>query len=137
MMNSFLLWSSLLFENEIHGKYKENKTNEVVQTECFRLEQKNRKDGKNNERDDFLNDFELPEIKRTAVCRVADTVGGNLTTVLKKSNSPTNQNDHGQSKSGEPTHLAEFQMSVPRKCHENIRAHQQANRYKSCHKLRL
>ena len=48
---------------------------------------------KDNQRDSFLDHFQLPEIKRTAVAVETYSVSRNLEKVFKQSNAPTKKND--------------------------------------------
>lgn len=110
----------MLFEDEIYCKDEKTETNEVVQREMFILEENDSEQGKDGERDDLLNDFELPKVKRTAIAGIADFIGGYLETIFKEGNAPADDNDEGKTDIAEPAHLLEFEMPVPCKSHENI-----------------
>lgn len=50
------------------------------------------KQDENGQCDDFLDDFQLHEVKRAAVLLETDTVGGHLQAVFEKSDTPTDCN---------------------------------------------
>ena len=77
-----------LFERKKHGKYNQHERNDVVPTEGLGLEHRNDDDGKYDQRDGFLDDFQLNEIERTSVDYRADTVGGNHKKILYQRNAP-------------------------------------------------
>ena len=112
-------------ENEEYGKHQEHEPDRVVQAKRLILEQHDGKDGKNDESDRFLEDFELPQVQRSSVLDVADAIGRDLETILEQGDSPTDQNDGREAESGEPVRFfLEFQMAVPRECHEDVRENQ-------------
>lgn len=110
----------LFFKNKIHSQYQKHKADQVIHPEAFVFEKKHSKQGKNRERDHFLYDFQLPQVERTAIFRIAHSVGRHLKDIFKKGDAPTDQNDAHQSETAEPVHFLEFQMPVPRKCHKGI-----------------
>jgi hypothetical protein len=57
------------------------------------MKRNDRKKGENDERDDLLKHFELHKRKRSSIPDEADSVGRNLTTIFKKRNTPTENND--------------------------------------------
>ena len=81
--------AKLFLKNEEHRQNEKDKTDGVVPAESFRFEKQDREDGENGQRDDFLDDFELPEIERTAVFRIADPVCRNLKAVFEQRDAPT------------------------------------------------
>ena len=93
----------------------------MIPAKSLRSKQQHGKNRKNRQGNHFLNDLELPEIKRAAVFRITDPVGGNLKTVFKQGDSPTKQNDSRQTPVAEPVHFFKFQMPVPGKSHKYIR----------------
>lgn len=65
----------------------------MIEPESFCLKCKQGKKGKNHQSDDFLQYFELPQIKRTSIGSVAISIGRNLKAVFEKCNSPADQNN--------------------------------------------
>lgn len=110
----------LFLENKIDSQHQKCETDQMVRPETFIFKNQNCKKGKNNERNYFLNDFELPESKRAAISHKSDFVGRNHSHILKKRNHPTEQDDFQKTHIGKPVIFFEFQMTVPGKCHKNI-----------------
>jgi hypothetical protein len=78
-----------------------------------------REDHEYGERDDLLDDLQL---KRSEFA-VPDSICGYLETVFEERDQPAHHN------CGEKRGLAVFQMSIPRNRHEDIRAHEQQDRF--------
>jgi len=97
-------------KNYKHSRNDHSKPDHIVPTDWFPQIQ-HRKYGKHGEGDGLLNRLQL----RSGECVRANSIGGNLKTILGEGNSPTDQNDLEQGR------LAIFQMAVPGKRHENIR----------------
>jgi hypothetical protein len=104
-------------EGERHGGENAHKRGNVIPPD-FLAEVQDRKDAKDRQRDDFLDDLQL----RGGINRVAPAIGWHLQQVFEERDAPTGQDDQQQ-------RLAfEFQMAVPRERHKHVRAGQQHNR---------
>ena len=97
----------------------------MVDPKSFTFEKYNCENCKNRECDNFLQNFQLPEIKRSAVFFETDPICRNLKTIFEKRNSPTDKDNRSQTQIVKPIHLFEFEMSVPRKSHKCVGNHQQ------------
>jgi hypothetical protein len=93
-------------EDSCHDKREASR---VVPLELF-SEIQNRKDGKNGQRNDFLDGFELRGVEFVG----ADAIRGDLEAVLEERNAPTDQHNLPQRR--RPV----FQVAVPSKSHENV-----------------
>jgi hypothetical protein len=93
------------------------KRGEMVPVKLF-IEVKKREHSEYCQCDYFLNHLEL----EGRIDRVPPAIGGNLKAIFKKRNAPACKNDKQQ------WLIFEFQMSVPREGHENIRAGQHDHR---------
>lgn len=82
----------LLLKDKVHSQYQKYETNEVIDAEGFVFEENDGEYGEDRQRDNFLNDFQLPQVERSAVFTEADPVGRHLERVLKKRNTPTDEN---------------------------------------------
>ena len=112
---------NLLFERKKHGEHDEDEGNEVVPTEGLRLEDRDHDNGEHDKRYGFLDDFQLDKVERAAIDSRANAVGGNHERILEKGNTPRHQYDQNQRpvfRRGDD--LDQFQLSVPRKSHENV-----------------
>lgn len=65
----------------------------MIHPEAFVFKKNHGKQGENRECDHFLDDFQLPQVERTAIFSIAHPVGRHLKNILKKSDTPTDQND--------------------------------------------
>ena len=101
-------------KRETHRRQNANKRGQMVPPDFF-AEIQRRETAEHRQRDDFLDDLQL----RGGIDRVAPAVGRHLEDVFKKRDAPAHQNDEQQ------RFAFEFQMAVPRKRHEHVRAGQQ------------
>ena len=99
---------------------EEGKADHVIPLQVL-AEHELRKDDKHDQRDDFLEDFELIAIENAK----ADPVGGNLKAVFKKGDAPGNQD-----RKPKWTVLKIFEMAVPGVGHERIGSGKKENRLK-------
>lgn len=97
----------------------------MVECERLVLEEKQHEYGEDGEREELLDDLELPQVERAAVVDEADAVGRHHEAVLDQRDAPAEKNDHRQRKLAEPGRALQLQMTVPRKRHEDIRTNQQ------------
>lgn len=79
-------------------------------------------DTEHNQGDDFLNNFQLHQREWSAVIDETDTVRRHQEAVLYAGYHPRKANYGNQRPVGRDACLIEFQVSVPRKCHEDIAA---------------
>ena len=84
------------------------------------------KDGKDSNRDYFLDNLQLHECEGTAIAHEADTIGRHLTGILEECQTPADEdNDVEWSVVRDELHLLQLQVSVPSECHEDIRYDEQ------------
>lgn len=82
-----------LLENNKYSSHEQSKTQQVIPGQFFFFEKNKRKARKDNQRDGFLNGFQLNQVKGTAVFVKASAVRRNLKKIFEKSKSPADQ-DH-------------------------------------------
>ena len=99
----------------------------MIQFKFLIFERNNGKYRKHNQCNHFLQNFQLKQIKRSAIFYKSKPVGRNLKNILKKSKSPTDQNNREKARLFQAAHFFHLQMSVPGECHENIRDNQKNN----------
>ena len=92
----------------------------MIPMECFALEHAHSNNGENGQRNNFLNNFQLEKRKRSAIANKADSVARHLKAIFKESQAPGEKYHTYQWPTVGNLHLAEFQMSVPRKRHEDV-----------------
>lgn len=92
----------------------------MVPMQGFSFEQQGGEHSKDNQRNHFLNHFQLHQRKGSAIAGKAYAIGRHLGTVLKKSNYPRKENDSEQGPIANGFCLLKFEMTVPGKSHENI-----------------
>ena len=80
-----------------------------------------------SECDYFLNYFEFYQWKRASIFTVSQFIGRYLKDILKKGNTPANENNVEKSEMLKPFQFFELQMSIPGNSHEGIREYQQDN----------
>jgi len=101
-------------KGERHGSQQAHERGQMMPVELF-VQIRNRKGAEDGDGDDLLHDFEF----RGGIDRVAPAVGRHLQEVFKERDAPARDDDEQQ-------RLAlEFQMAIPRECHEYVRAGQQ------------
>lgn len=105
-------------ENEVHGENQAGEAGEVVPPERIGLHEEEREEREDRERDDFLDDLELPDGERPAELGRTDAVGRNLETILEQGDAPAQQNDGRQPEPFEPR--LERDVPVPGQRHESV-----------------
>lgn len=100
----------LFLKHKVHGSQNEGKRNEVIPPDGF-FQVKNGKEGKDGERNNFLDGFEL---KAGKTLLFPDPVGRHLKTVFKKGNAPADKDDFPEG------HVSEFQVTIPGEGHECV-----------------
>ena len=95
--------------------------------ECKRLvlEKQQHENGEDGQREELLNHLELPEVERTTVVDEADTVGGHHEAVLNQGDAPAEKDNQRQREFAEPSGALQFQVTVPRERHEDIRTNEE------------
>lgn len=93
----------------------------MVICEGLVLEKDEHEDGEDGQGEEFLDDFELPKVERTAVADEADAVGRHHEAVLHECDTPAEENHQGQRQLAEPSRALELQVTVPRERHEHVR----------------
>ena len=83
----------LFHENQIDGTNDKEESQNMVPMQMRTLEQDVRDDSEDCQRDAFLNDFQLYEVKRSAIAFKTYSVGRNLTAVFEKGNHPRKGDD--------------------------------------------
>src|SRR5262245_49476073 len=103
-----------------HRRKNADERREVIPLQPL-AENHDRESAQHGERHPLLNDLKLP----SGIYIIAQTIRGNNQQVIKERNPPDRENSepHG--------FLAEFQMPVPRKGHEHVRARQHHKRQPS------
>ena len=97
------------------------------------LEENQHENGENGEREELLDDLELPQVERAAVVDEADAVGRHHEAVLYQRDAPAEKNDQRQREFAEPCRALQLQMAVPRERHEDVRTNQQQKCIDSFH----
>ncbi len=97
-------------ENEENGGNDQAEADEVIPAEVF-LEVEDREDHENDQGDHLLDGFQLGGVELA----MAVTIGRNLETVFRESDSPADRDGHPEGGG------FVFQMSVPGEGHEDIR----------------
>ena len=88
------------------------------------LEKEGDDDGEDGQGDHFLDHFELHQVEGTAVAVEADPVRRDGEAVLEEGDAPREEDDEDERPAGGDLHLLEFEMTVPRECHEDVREHE-------------
>jgi len=95
-MSNYFKLSNNLFPDKINRQHEEHEAHEVIPFQLFVFEKNQGKQREYQERDDFLNDFELHERERPAILPEADAVGWHHETIFKKCDKPTGENKSEQ-----------------------------------------
>ena len=88
--------------------------------ELLGLEAEGQDEREDDERDALLYDLELNQVERTSGDIGPYSVGRDHDAILKESHAPRCQDDHEQGPIGTDFHLLELEISIPRKCHQNV-----------------
>ena len=107
-------------KDKIDGSNEATKSGDVVPMEGLSLEEHGHDDGEDEQRDDFLNHFELNELEGTAVIDEAYAIGGNLTDILKEGYAPRESDDGNQGPALANARFAQLEVAVPSYCHEDV-----------------
>lgn len=112
---------SLESEHEIDGSYQQNAGYEMIPAQRH-MKSDSRESDEHDKGDNLLNHFELHQAECTAVSFKPDSVGGHLEAVFEESDTPRQEDDEDKRRGvGEKTGLLQFEMTVPREGHEDIR----------------
>lgn len=93
--------------------------------ESFALKEQRDDHREHDERNDLLYHFELNERERTAVVLYAETIGRNLTNILKQGDAPREEYDEYQRPMLADAGGLQFQMTIPGKRHKDVGADEQ------------
>ena len=100
----------------------------MIPSESFVFEKQESKNHKNQQGNHLLQNLQFNELKRTAKGFASKPVCRNLKAILKKRNSPTDQDDTEESGFLKPPPFSKFQMTIPGHCHKRIRQNQKKDR---------
>lgn len=112
-------------EDEIDGQNQADETRQVVPPQGVRFHEDDGEDREDQQGDDLLDHFELPDREGASQLGAADAVGRDLETVFEQGDPPAEQDD-GQ----HPEALYfgfESDMPVPSQCHKGIGKDQQGD----------
>ena len=115
------------FEDEIDRADQQKEGGYVVPSKRKVLEENQRKDREYDERDHFLDHFQLHQVERTAFAVESDAVGRHLETILEESHRPTDKDDDKQRRLPGTVLPEKTQMTVPGHRHKGIRKDEQPN----------
>lgn len=107
----------------------------MIPLQAFVLEKNEGKNNENDERDHFLDHFELYQAERTTAFLVSKPVCGHHQCVFKEGNPPADQHNGNNTKIFGPSHFFEFEMPVPGEGHKSIGKDQQDDGGKASHKI--
>jgi hypothetical protein len=108
----------LLSKDEVDSQYQAGKTCKMVPLQRVALDKKNGEEGKDNQGDNLLNYFKLPECEWSAKLLAAEAVGWHLKAVLEQGNTPTDEHDGNNAKALKLR--LEGDVTIPGKCHKDI-----------------
>ena len=108
----------LLSEYKVDRCDEAGKTCEVVPLEWVALNKQHGKEGKDNQRDNLLDNLQLPEGEGAAKFVATNAVGWNLEAVFKQGDAPADKHD------GNNTIALKLRLkgdvAIPSKCHKDI-----------------
>ena len=97
----------------------------MIPMEAFALEQHIGNDGKDDERNALLDNFELYQSEGAAIANEAYTIGWHLTAIFEECYYPTKYNDTKQRPGGADPRLLKAKRTVPSYCQADIAQYQQ------------
>ena len=115
----------LLSKDKVDRQDEAGKSCEVIPAQGVALDEQHRKECKDHQRDNLLNDLQLPEGEGTSEFCATDAVGWHLEAVLKEGDAPTDKYD-----SNDAVALKlrlEGYMAIPRQRHKDIGADEQSD----------
>lgn len=93
----------------------------MIPLQGLSLEAYDSKNRKDRDRNNLLYNLKLHKCERATISDKTDTIGGNLTSILKESQKPTDEDDDVKwCIVRDELHLLQFEMSVPSKCHKDV-----------------
>ena len=117
------MFKSLGFhKGEEDGQDDETEAYEVVPADGLPFEDGGHNDREHKKGDALLYNLELHEGERPAGDLRSDAVGRNHEAVFQKRHTPREQDDGDERPVFDEVHLLEFEIAIPGKCHEDIRA---------------
>ena len=112
-------------ESEDYSKEDEEETYKMVPADRLAFENSGDNDSEDNQRDGFLNDFQLHQREWTAVDLRANAVSGNHESVFKECHSPRREDDENQRPVDVDFQLRKLKVSIPCKSHEDVADNEQ------------
>ena len=113
--------NSLLFqERKENSRDNQHESDDVVPLQRFVIEYRYRDNGKDGQRNCFLDDLQLHQAEGAAVDFAADGVGGNHEEIFDKRNAPWRKNHEDERPVGADVHFLEFEVAVPGGGHEYV-----------------
>ena len=97
----------------------------MVPLKRFVIEDGRRDDGKDGQRDGFLNHLELHQGERASVNAAAYGIGGNHEEVFDEGDTPGGENHQNQRPVGADVHFFELEVAVPGSGHEDVTDNQE------------
>ena len=108
----------LFAEDEVDGHDQTDEAGQMVPAQGVGLHEDQREDREDRQRDDLLDDLQLPDRERTSEFGRAEPVGRHLETILEEGDSPAHQDDQHQAEALEPRF--EGDLPVPGQRHEGV-----------------
>jgi len=110
----------LFHEYKIDGGNDAEESCRMVPMECLMLKKNVCYDGKNEQRNALLDNFQLYQRERPAIADKADAVGWHLAAVFKKGDNPGKEDDADEWPIRRHPRLLQLQMPVPGKRHKDV-----------------
>lgn len=115
--NEQWLVANLFFEDEVDGQNKAGEAHKVVPFKTL-VHEDNHKEGEHRERDNLLDNLQVPQCEWTTMNLTTNAVGWYLEAVLQKGYTPAEEDD------GYDAELlqlrAEGDVAIPRQSHEYV-----------------
>lgn len=127
----------LLKENEENCKDQAYEGGDMVPMKGLALEHEHDYHGKHRKGYHFLDNLQLKQVERPAIGLKANAVCRYCETILKESNAPGEQYYQNKGPTGRYLHFTEFEMAIPRECHEDVRKYQHQNRPETLHNTNI
>ena len=125
----------LFEEDEKDSQHQAGKGCQMVPVERLAFEDEHHDNREDRQGNDFLNDFQLHQVERSAVTLEADAIGRHGEAVFKEGDAPRKQDDTNQRPRGRNLHFLQFEVPVPGKSHEDVGADQHQDGPDSLHSI--
>ena len=120
------MWK-LLHKNEIYGQNQASEGGKVVPLQRLATEEECGEEGEDNQCYNLLHNLQLHEGEWAAVTLETDAVGRYLAGILRKGDSPREDDDSIQGPRRDDLHLLELEVAIPRQRHKEIGDNEQSN----------